>query len=308
MQKGPITPKGFRDIDPELAKKRRETINSIAAILEESDFVPLETPIIEFAETLLGKYGEEEKLVYQFQDRGGRNLALRYDLTIPLARYVANNLNLTVNKTFKRYQIGEVFRGENTQKGRWRQFTQFDFDTVGLSKETDSAIWEDAKIIATTIKAVRKLGLKNAKMLINDRRQFSGVPIEAIRIFDKLDKVGLDGVIEQLRQKSFSDQQIEGYKFLITTGKKEAELSQLFNILESEFSLKENSDFEFSPSLARGLDYYTSTVMELKPNGIATEQSIGGGGRYDDLIGMFAGRKIPAVGFSFGLDRLMEIL
>src|SRR5258706_11264094 len=111
MKKGPITPKGFRDIDQALAVKRRRAINTIADTLEEFGFVPLETPIIEFAETLTGKYGAEEKLIYKFMDRGGRELALRYDLTVPLARYIANNLELIVREPFRRYQIGQVFRG-----------------------------------------------------------------------------------------------------------------------------------------------------------------------------------------------------
>lgn len=301
MKKGPSTPKGFRDIDPPLAKKRRETINTIADVLESFDFVPLETPIIEFAETILGKYGEEEKLIYKFQDKGGRDLALRYDLTVSFARYVANNLNIIAKEPFRAYRYGEVFRGENTQKGRYREFTQFDFDIVGSEDIT-----EDAKVIVATLNSARKIGLKSAKMLVNDRRNFAGVPIEAIRIFDKLDKIGMDGVIEQLKNNGFSEK-IEEYKFLITEGKKEF-LKKLFSILEKEYKLNEGIDFEFSPSLARGLDYYTSTVLELKPTGNATEQSIGGGGRYDNLIGMFAGRQIPAVGFSFGLDRLLELL
>ena len=146
------TPKGFRDILPELAQKRRKIINTIVLVLEKYDFVPIETPTAEFAETLTGKYGEEERLIYKFTDRGGRNLALRYDLTVPLARYVA-----TYNPPlpFRRYQIGQVFRGENPQKGRWREFTQVDFDTVGSND-----LAEDANVIACALKASKSLGLK----------------------------------------------------------------------------------------------------------------------------------------------------
>lgn len=291
MQKGPVTPKGFRDISPELAKKRRSTINTIAEILEKYEFVPLETPTIEFEETLTGKYGEEEKLIYKFTDRGGRKLALRYDLTVPLARYVANT---NPKLPFRRYQIGQVFRGENPQKGRFREFTQFDFDTVG-----SQSLEEDANVIASAIEASRKIGLKNAKMLINDRRNFAGVPIEAIRIIDKLDKIGIEEVEKQLNGK---------YMDVITDKSKREIVNPLFEILSKDFKLKEGKDFEFSPSLARGLDYYTGTVLELKPNGKPDEQSIGGGGRYDNLIGIFAEKQIPAVGFSFGLDRLIELL
>src|SRR3990172_2301371 len=133
MHIAPPTPKGFRDINPDLAAKRREVINKIVPILEDFGFVPLETPTIEFASTLTGKYGEEEKLIYKFTDRGGRELALRYDLTVPLARYVAANPSLKM--PFSRYQVGQVFRGENPQHGRYREFTQLDFDTVGFNQD-----------------------------------------------------------------------------------------------------------------------------------------------------------------------------
>lgn len=287
MKKGPATPKGFRDIEPSLAKKRREAINKIAGVLEEYEFEPLETPTIEFAETLLGKYGEDEKLIYQFTDRGERKLALRYDLTVPLARYVANN---NPSLPFRRYQIGQVFRGENPQKGRWREFTQFDFDTVGVND-----VEEDAKVVAAATKASRALGLKNSQIAINDRKNFEGLSIEDIRAIDKIYKVGKDKTKKELID-------------FVEKLKPSKDLKTLFNILESKYSLEEGSDFFFDPTLARGLDYYTSTIFELKPTGKPEEQSIGGGGRYDNLIGMFAGRSIPAVGFSFGLDRLIEIL
>lgn len=291
MQKGPVTPKGFRDIMPPLAKKRRETINKIADVLEGYGFVPLETPTIEFAETLTGKYGEEEKLIYQFTDRGGRKLALRYDPTVPLARFIANNLSL-LTPTFSRYQVGQQFRGENPQKGRFREFTQFDFDTVGTPSPE-----EDAKIIAAAITAVRKLGLPDAQMAVNDRENFKGLSIEDIRQIDKIYKVGKENTRKELLD--FIDK---------TTPTQN--LKEIFSILENKYALAENKDFFFDPTLARGLDYYTSTIFELKPEGLPEEQSIGGGGRYDNLIGMFlpAGRQVPAVGFSFGIDRLTEVL
>src|SRR3972149_10862898 len=195
MKKGPVTPKGFRDIEPNLAKKRREPVAKICDVLEEFGFVPLETPTIEFAETLLGKYGEEEKLIYQFTDRGGRNLALRYDLTVPLARFVANNLGL-LKPTFSRYQIGQVFRGENPQKGRMREFTQFDFDTVGSLD-----IAEDVKVAQAAIESARKIGLTNAILQINDREIFDrlGFSKAAIRIIDKFEKTSKSEVLESLK-------------------------------------------------------------------------------------------------------------
>lgn len=289
MQKGPVTPKGFRDIMPPLAKKRRETINKIADVLEGLGFVPLETPTLEFAETLTGKYGEEEKLIYQFTDRGGRKLALRYDPTVPLARFIANNLSL-LTPTFSRYQVGQQFRGENPQKGRFREFTQFDFDTVG-----SDAPEEDAKIIAAAITTVRKIGLPDAQMAVNDRENFKGLSIEDIRQIDKIYKVGKEKTRKELLD-------------FVEKAAPTKNLKEVFSILENKYALAENKDFFFDPTLARGLDYYTSTIFELKPGGLPEEQSIGGGGRYDNLIGMFAGKEIPAVGFSFGIDRLTEVL
>ncbi len=306
MTNAPPTPKGFRDIQSELAKKRRIAVNTIADVLEKNGFVPIETPTIEFADTLKGKYGEEERLIYEFTDRGDRKLALRYDLTVPLARFVAGNLNLIAKDPFRRYQIGQVFRGENPQAGRWREFTQFDFDTVGLTKEPDSAIKEDALIIATAIQVARKLELKNTIMAVNDRRNFSGIPIDVIRAFDKLKKIGIEAVEKEILAKNYSKADFEKYKLLITTGRKSI-LDPLISALGKEYGLKENQDFYFAPSLARGLDYYTSTIFELVSSSSYGYLSIGGGGRYDNLIGMFSKQQIPAVGFSFGIDRLIEL-
>ena len=301
MKKGPVTPKGFRDILPETAKKRREVINKIVGVLEEYSFVPLETPTLEFAETLLGKYGEEEKLIYKFTDRGGRNLALRYDLTVSLARFIANNLGL-LNPSFSRYQVGQVFRGENTQRGRYREITQFDFDTVGSPD-----LEEDAKVIAAAITAARKIGLSCAQMAINDRKNFEDLPIEVVRAIDKIHKIGKEAAKKEVLEKGISE---EKAKIIdeIENLKPTENLIQIFKILTDKYLLNEGKDFFFDPTLARGLDYYTGTIFELKPTDKLEELSVGGGGRYDNLIGMFAGRKIPAVGFSFGLDRIIDIL
>jgi len=294
MQKGPVTPKGFGDIMPEKARKRRFMINAIAPVLEKYGFVPLETPTIEFAETLLGKYGEDEKLVYQFEDKGGRKLALRYDLTVPLARFVANNLGL-LNPTFCRYQIGQVFRGDNPQKGRRREFTQFDFDSVGSSD-----ISEDIKVLSAAIEGARAIGLKNAILQINDREIYNklGLGAEQIRIVDKIDKIGKEEA-EKLIGKEVLEK--------IMNEPKSERLSKIFSELINK-GFKENEDFIFNPCMARGLDYYTSTVMELKLDKTPGGLSVGGGGRYDNLIGMFAGRDIPAVGFAFGIDRIIDLI
>lgn len=291
MQKGPPTPKGFNDVKPEEARKRRVMINKIADVLENCGFQPLETPTVEFAETLLGKYGEEEKLIYQFEDKGGRKLALRFDLTVPLARYIANNLGV-LKPTFSRYQVGQCFRGENPQRGRSRELTQFDFDTVGSS---DSK--EDAKIIATAIKAAMEIGLNNAIMQVNDREIFDklGFSKQQIITIDKIDKIGKEEV-----------EKIVGNLEKLERAEKTERLEKIFEELKSS-GLEEGKNFIFNPYLARGLNYYTSTIFELKLDNTPGGLSIGGGGRYDNLIGVFAGREIPAVGFSFGVTRIIDL-
>ena len=300
MIKAPPTPKGFRDIAPELARRRRETIGKIIDILEEFGFVPIETPTIEFADTLKGKYGEEERLIYEFEDRGGRKLALRYDLTVPLARYVASN---NPPLPFRRYQTGQVFRGENPQKGRWREFTQFDFDIVGSNEPS-----EDAKVVAVTIKCMRNLGFKDAIMLINDRVNFADFPQDVIRAMDKLNKIGEEGVIKELTAGGQSETEAKVAVDKIKSQKPTPNLQEIFRILKAEYKLEEGVDFVFDSTLARGLNYYTGAIFELKLDKDPLSLSVGGGGRYDKLIGMFAKLDIPAVGFSFGLDRLLELL
>lgn len=312
MQKAQPTPKGFRDILPEKSAKRRWATNTIAGVLEKEGFQPLETPTIEFAQTLSGKYGEEERLIYKFKDRGDRELALRYDLTVPLARFVANNQNL-LTPTFSRYQIGQVFRGENPQAGRYREFTQFDFDTVG-----PSGIEEDARIIATAIKSIRALGLKNARMAINDRATLSIFAADEIRVIDKLYKVGIEGVEKELEEKQVPKEKIQKIKNFVNNKPNPPEkLQKIFEALNNKFGLKENTDYFFDHTLARGLDYYTGSIFELKPDNNPASLSVGAGGRYDNLIGIFmsggktnlpAGRQVPAVGFSLGLDRIVDLL
>lgn len=306
MQKGPPTPKGFRDISPGIAKKKREIIDKIASVLEEYGFEPLETPTIEFAQTLEGKYGEEEKLIYKFEDRGGRKLALRYDLTVPLARYVANNPSLKF--PFRRYQIGQVFRGENPQAGRYREFTQFDFDTVG-----SESYQEDAHVISAAIKSARKIGLGKAVMAINDRQNFKNFPLDVIRAIDKIHKIERDGVEKELREKGYRQDEITKFIESILNANPTNNLEKIFEFLHHE-KLNRDVDFFFDETLARGLDYYTGAIFELKIEGDLKAPSLGAGGRYDNLIGSFvypanggAAKQIPAVGFSFGLDRILDL-
>lgn len=363
MQKGPPTPKGFRDINPDLAKKRRKVISTIVDVLEEFGFEPIETPTIEFADTLKGKYGEEERLIYEFKDRGGRDLALRYDLTVPLARYVAT---YHPKLPFRRWQIGQVFRGENPQHGRWREFTQLDFDSVG-----SESLEEDALIIEVALKAARSLGLRDYQLKINSLETLKNiadvfnVPLEnRSAIFREMDKVGkkdqkeidrsiisqgnipqspyvsgatISGTISSTEEykdpqtvnklyESFRGYQPPPSLPKPTKEEFEKELKEALN-RAVEISNKtsqppkykklkdlliqkgiDENEFGFDRRLVRGLDYYTGFLFELKPSKKIDDLTIGSGGRYDNLIGAFSKKPIPAVGFSFGLDRLIECL
>ena len=297
MIKAPPTPKGFRDISPDLAQKRRQVINTMVSVLENYGFGPIETPTIEFAETLKGKYGEEERLIYEFADRGGRQLALRYDLTVPLARYVAT---YNPQLPFRRYQIGQVFRGENPQRGRYREFTQVDFDTVGTND-----LSEDAKIIACALIIVDRLGLKNRILFINDRQIFTGIDLKYVIAVDKLEKIGKEGVTKELQEKGLSASDAENLLRKIENSTETPTIKEIYRHLPK--FLPSGLTIEFRPTLARGLNYYTGAIFELIVQG-SGGGSIGAGGRYDNLIGMFSKQQIPAVGFSFGLDRLIEAI
>lgn len=297
MSNKAITPKGFRDLLPETSKRKRELIAKIGNTLENLGFQSMETPTVEFAEALLGKYGDEaDKLVYTFEDRGGRKLALRYDLTVPLARFISSNPSVIANGPFSRFQTGQVFRGENPQKGRYREFTQFDIDTVGSSD-----LKEDAKIIAAVLSCCKAIGIE-AKMQINDRKNFEGLKTEVIIAVDKLDKIGDIGVIKELEEKS-----VDNAREVLESVKNKKPTTDLQTIFDYLKGLGVSEDqYEFVPTLARGLDYYTGSIFELRL--INEDLSVGGGGRYDNLLGMFSGKQTPAVGFAFGIDRLLEVM
>ncbi|MAG59598.1 histidine--tRNA ligase [Candidatus Woesebacteria bacterium] len=293
------TLKGFRDFLPEQARKRQYVINTLRGVFESYGFEPLETPALEYEEVLTGKYGEEgNKLMYRFTDNGGRKVALRYDQTVPLTRVVAQYGD-KLPKPFKRYQIQPVWRAENPQKGRYREFLQCDIDTVGTK-----SLLADAEIIACTVGAVRKLGIKSAKMQINDRAVFENLKPEFVSAIDKLEKIGKEGVVKELVAKGMNDAQ--KYVDSLTQEKPSKNVLAVFKMLK-DMGLTEGVDFEFKPSLARGMDYYTGVIFEL----VDSENpslSFAGGGRYDNLIGMFSKQSVPAVGIGFGFDRLVETL
>ena len=304
------TLKGFRDFLPGDARKRQYVINILKGVFESFGFEPLETPALEYEEILLGKYGAEgDKLMYRFTDNGDRRVALRYDQTVPLARVVAQYQN-QLPTPFKRYQIQPVWRAENTQKGRFREFLQCDIDTVGLD-----SLNADAEVIACAVKSLESLGFKNFKVLINDREnlKFYGQGFEltpdknvlAVRSVDKLKKIGKEGVLDDLIKNGFSTEQATFILQKVDSTKPTQNLNIIFQALK-DMGIDENK-FEFSPTLARGLDYYTGLIFEIEIDGYEAG-SVGGGGRYDNLIGMFAGKDIPAVGMAFGFDRVMEAM
>ncbi len=296
MKIEPRTLKGFRDFLPSEARKRAFVLSTLKKVFESYGFEPLETPVLEYEEILLGKYGDEgDKLMYRFQDNGKRRVAMRYDQTVPLARVVAQYAN-DLPLPFKRYQIQNVYRADNTQKGRYREFLQVDVDTVGSNSPLS-----DAEIIALVIESYSKLGFKNFKVLVNDRSVFEGMDKKAITILDKLEKIGNERVAEELKAAGLDENLIDKIKNSSIPQRLEQTITEL-----KKLGIDENQ-IEFSPTLARGLDYYTGLILEVVVADYSAG-SLGGGGRYDELIGMFAGQPIPAVGFAFGFDRIIEAM
>lgn len=290
------TLKGFRDFLPKEARKRQFVIKTLRSVFELYGFEPLETPTLEYEEILLGKYGDEgDKLMYRFEDNGGRRVAMRYDQTVPLAR-VVNQYRNELPLPFKRYQIQNVWRAENTQKGRFREFLQCDIDTVGTESKT-----ADAEIVALVNTAFEKLGFKEFTIQINDRSIFGNLPTKAIIIIDKLEKVGKEQVEKELKENNFDPNLVDELQ------KKEIpdSLQEVF-VMAKSLGVSEER-LSFNPTLARGLDYYTGMIIEVVIKDY-TVGSVGGGGRYDNLLGLFGGETLPAVGFAFGFDRVMEAM
>ncbi len=294
------TLKGFRDFLGVEARKRQYMMQTLKRVFESYGFEPLETPALEYEEILIGKYGEEgDKLMYRFEDNGQRRVALRYDQTVPTARFVAQYAN-SLPMPFKRYQMQPVWRAENTQKGRYREFMQCDADIVGLNSPL-----ADAEIIALLATGYKALGFENITVTINDRVIFEGLPVGAITSIDKLKKIGEDGVCDELVEKGVSVSKSEAYNLLqsVTNQKPTERLNEIMKQLK-QLGI---NNVTFSPTLARGLDYYTGVIFEVESPDYPTG-SLGGGGRYDKLIGMFAEKDIPAVGFAIGFDRTLEAM
>ncbi|HPM77386.1 MAG TPA: histidine--tRNA ligase [bacterium] len=342
----PAQPGGFNDYHPPLMLARSRMIDAIRRTYELFGFVPLETPCVEFAEVLLGEGGETDKEVFFLNGpEEDKELALRFDLTVPLARYVAANTDLLM--PFKRYQVGNVFRGEKPQAGRFRQFAQVDADIIGAKTGLP-----DAEIIAVTIAALEALGVEKFVVRINDRKIHDGLAAaigiqargawtrddlvkELLRVLDKVDKIGRAGVREELRRRPqgehdralqlgvpslalidrFLDiagdnaQKLDAVGELVrgdSGAEGVAELRTVFAHLR-DYGIDEGRA-RMDLSVARGLDYYTGPVLETTLLDLPEIGSVASGGRYDEMIGRFHANPIPAVGTSIGLDRLFDAL
>ncbi len=302
------TLKGFRDFLPAEKRLRDSVAEKIRQTFSLYGFEPLETPTLEYADLLLGKYGDEaDKLVYTFQDRGERSVGLRYDQTVPTARVLAQYQN-ELPKYFRRYQIQSVFRADKPQKGRYREFTQCDADVFG-----STAAIADAEILACIYAIFQNIGLTSAVINVNDRQSlfasltpFSTPEVSVLSIvqsIDKLDKVTPEDIQVELQEKGLSKEAAVA----VLSQLEKAEISEnLQDIVQKTSALGVPPEkLVFTPSLARGLDYYTGLIFEIK---LPEYQfgSFGGGGRYDALIEQLGGPSIPAVGVGLGFDRMVE--
>lgn len=323
----PRTLKGFRDYGPQEQLARQWMFSQIQTVFERFGFLPLSTPALEYKEILMGKYGDEERLVYSFKDNGDRDVALRYDLTVPLARYVAQNQGSLVYP-FKRYQIAPVWRAENTQKGRLREFYQCDVDVVG----TDSVL-VDAEVIACMAMVLQALGIVDYEININDRTILdamyaaAGLPasefVLVTRALDKLDKISGDQAADDFLAaggSALSAQFIREYTQQVGAGQQaitniqtlypQVPVGRVQELMRLVVELGVRPEvLVFDPRIARGLDYYSSTVFEIKlKTAQADVGSIAGGGRYDGLIDTFSTKSLSAMGGSLGVDRLYAYL
>lgn len=319
--------KGFRDYLPEQMLLRQEVMRRIRNVFEAHGFEPIDTPVLEYMEILTGKAGENEKLMYHFEDAGEREIGLRYDLTVPLARFVAMHQN-DIAMPFKRYHMAPVWRAEKPQRGRFREFWQCDADIVGVNSTLG-----DAEALSTFVDAYRAIGLSNVVIAINHRKLLeglatvAGVPAEqaagVFRTIDKLDKIGADKVRDELVAQGASEEAANTILRVVTTKGSNEELLDLAEreLGDMTFAVDElrsllgymkslgvpEENYRIDLALARGIDYYTGPVWEAQVEEPKIG-SVGGGGRYDGLVGNFLGRDIPATGISLGIERILEVI
>lgn len=287
---------------------REKVIGILKNNFEKYGFQPIQTPTLEYAEVLMGKYGEEaDKLLYTFDDRGGRKVGLNYDLTVPTARLMAQYSG-QIPIPFKRYQIQPSYRAENTQKGRYRQFTQCDVDTIGSSSPLS-----DAEIVAIISDSMTNLGLDNFVIRYNSRSilfsliEKSGIgsdkTMSVLQTLDKLDKKTEDEVRQELFERQITSDEIKTLFELLKNVREDQYLKDVVDIAKKIGT----KNLEFSPYLMRGLDYYTGPIFET----VVKEPKIGsvtGGGRYDKLVANLGGPDLPAVGTTIGLDRICDVI
>lgn len=353
MAQKPSIPKGTRDFSPSEVAKRNYIVSIIKGNFEKFGFQPIETPSFENSETLMGKYGEEgDRLIFKILNSGDylakanesalenkesnkltssiSEKALRYDLTVPFARYVVQHQN-DIEFPFKRYQIQPVWRADRPQKGRFREFYQCDADVVG-----SKSLWQEVELIQLYDAVFTELGLNGVTIKINNRKILSGIAevigasdklIDFTVALDKLDKIGEDGVKTEMLEKEISEVAIQKVQplfnftgtisekiqklatLLVTSSEGMKGIEELKFICEavSELGLtKANLDLDVT--LARGLNYYTGAIFEVAPPKEISMGSIGGGGRYDDLTGIFGLKDMSGVGISFGLDRIYLVI
>lgn len=290
--------KGFRDFLPAEAAKRKWLRDKLAGIFESWGFAPLETPTLEPLEIFVGAIGEDEKLFFKFKDQGERDVALRYDQTVPTCRVVAQYQN-QLTFPFKRYQIQPAFRAEKPQKGRYREFTQADADIFGI-KTPDA----DAEVIALSLEIYKQLGFKKALVRINSRALFKDMPYEAIVSIDKIKKIGDDGVLSEMEKKGIAPDKAKEYLSYVKNLKPNEEISFILKYLK-DYGFPDDW-YEFDPTIARSFSYSMGPIWEVEIPDAGYNMSVLGGERYDGLLEKFAGRDIGGTGFAVGFDRTLE--
>ena len=293
------TLKGFRDFLPEEALKRQWLKNKIAKICELWGYDPMETPTLEPLEIFKGQVGDDEKLFYSFKDQGGRDVALRYDQTIPTCR-VVGQYNGVMLMPFRRYQIQSAFRSEKPQKGRYREFLQVDADIFGVATPL-----ADAETMALSLDIYRKLGFKKAVVLINDRSLLADLPYEAISAIDKLKKIGKEGVISEMEKRGIAKSKALEYFNIVLSLKPNKTIEFILNYLK-EYGF-EKDWYKFDPTIARSFSYSTGPIWEIEiPD--SSGGSVLGGERYDKVVQNISGVNVPGTGFGLGFDRTLEAL
>lgn len=324
----PRTLAGFMELMPNEQILFEQMKEKIEKTYRKFGFLPLDTPILELSEVLLAKAGgETEKQIYRF-DKGDTDISMRFDLTVPLAKYVAKNYG-NLSFPFRRYQIGKVYRGERTQKGRFREFYQCDIDIIG---DGEVSIANDAELPSVIYSIFTELGFSDFTIKINNRKILNGLfesleqkdnAVEILRIIDKIEKIGKEAVIEELQKINVPENSIKGIlDFIEIEGSTDEKIEKLNNLgIDNETYLKglqeltqvikyirlfgiPESNFKVDLTIARGLDYYTGTVYETFLNEYRELGSVCSGGRYENLAENYTDKKLPGVGISIGLTRL----